>query len=226
MSTLLQLLLTLWFFPSAQTLAQGRPPADKKAEAPALPRTRPAPDDKLAAPAKPLQYHGRLEGLGVASHLAPFAGRVKTRHVLAGERVRKGQKLLTLARLSVGEIFIDYPLVSNINGIIQNISVIEGQEFSTGHALVQVIDDSKRIIKLSISDKDRLAIQQAPEITVQYMQAGASDRAERRWKGSVYQFAPNVTEGTGLYMLEIEVVQADTIPLGRIMMVSFLGKAS
>ena len=105
-------------------------------------------------------YAARLEPHRRVRQQSLFQGKVKKHLVEPGAKVRRGQAIMTLERLTLGQDFSGYTVKSHISGRINDIFLDPGMEFATGAELFEILDLSKLVANFGISDKDRDTVEQ------------------------------------------------------------------
>ena len=101
-----------------------------------------------------VHYAGRMQPAHRVTHSVSFRGKVARSLVSEGAVVKKGQTILVLQREAESGEFMASRARANISGVLEEIKVSPGHEFSTGTVLFEILDLSKLKVKLTISDKD------------------------------------------------------------------------
>ena len=171
----------------------------------------------VAGPAKPgriVTVGGRLVPESKISHGIPVAGFLDTILVKIGDRVTEGQPLLTVTRNAVGETFRPVVLESRLNGVVSEILVYRSQEVNTGSPAVIILDDSRYLLKASLSDRDAQAIRNLGAIPVNGVTPDGT-----AFTGKIRQLSQEPDYSTGLFTLTMEFPKRTGMFLGMVLFV-------
>ena len=165
-----------------------------------------------------------------------FAGKIEDVYVKLGDRVRKGDKLLKIAPLTVGSgpVILNAPM----DGVLSTENIIVGQIVQPGDAMMEVTDRSKILAKgitYNVSDINKIKIGQKAILKIDGFEdtsfIGEVDRIDQKIDEntrtfSIYALIPNEDQALIPHMqgmLNITLSEGQGIPVLSIPRKAILG---
>lgn len=192
---------------SLTTSAVGQEAPGQRRKKPKPPATEMVEDRGIA------EYVGQVQAAETVQQLAPFAGRAIRQLVPPGSAVKKGQAILVLSQKALGESYANYTAKANLDGILNEYHVTQGNEFGSGAPIFTILDTRKHRIKIVVSNKDHAQINIGDAVIL--TPEGKRETAD----GSVYRKSLVPIAGSGLFEIEIDVPRA--IPIGTFCRIKF-----
>jgi multidrug efflux pump subunit AcrA (membrane-fusion protein) len=149
---------------------------------------------------KVLRYTGRVEAAEEVDVTPKIAGRIVKIHVAEGDRVEKGQTLMTIDPEVTGMNFKEYAVTSPIKGKVASLYLDRGAYVAQQASLLKVINDSSVKVTLGVLEKDYPFVRLGTPVRIEFDALPGKVRT-----GKITNLRPVVDTMTGTARAEIDL---------------------
>jgi len=154
-------------------------------------------------------YGCRLQPAERYVHRSPISGTLESIPVRTGQRVSQGTLLFTVRRDLAGRSYNSVEVRAVHAGIVSENKLTPGEPVQENEALIEVLDDSAFTAGILVSDKDIGTIRQGDSCVIY------ENKIPTRATGKVTMLAPEPEYETGLFPVELRVLKAPGLFIGK-----------